>query len=129
MKTANRLIVAAQPLNVSYKSPYQQLKQIYTYSISATITGTPNGTIAIQASAAPETNDTQTNSGNNLAPAVPPPDGSFVTIADSTFSVTTAGTSFWNVIGVGYNYVRVIYTDLSSGSSTATMSITANIKG
>ena len=127
MRTFNKQIATAVPLNANYNSPYTQLKNIYTYTMVANISGTPNGTIAIQASNDPETNDTQTNSGNNLPPTNPPTN--WVTITNSPFSVTTSGEQMWNVVGIGYNYVRVTYTDLSGGSSTATMNIIINAKG
>lgn len=96
------------------------LKSIVLYSIAAIITGTPNGTLKLQASNDPETNDTQpsTNVPTNWAD-----------IANSSFTVTTAGETMWNIQDVGYNYVRVVYTDASGGTSTATMSIVYNGKG
>jgi len=96
------------------------------YTIAAIITGTPSGTLKIQASNDPETNDTQTNS-TGLPPAVGPVN--WVDIADSSFAVATSGETMWNVRYIGYNYVRVVYTDASGGTSTATMNIIYNGKG
>ncbi len=126
MRTINRTIVLAAPLNANYNSPYQPLKSIYTYTIAAIVSGTPTGSIALQASNDPETNDTQYNS-TNLPPAVGP--SNWVTIADSTFVLSAAGETMWNVNAVGYNYVRVVYTDASSGLSAATLKIIFNGKG
>jgi len=126
MRTFNKTLATAVPLNANYNSPYIQLKNIYTYSMAAIITGTPTGTLQIQASNDPETNDTQYNS-TGLPPSVAPTN--WVTIANSTFSVASAGETMWNVNAVGYNYVRVQYIDASGGSSTATMTIIFNGKG
>ncbi len=126
MRTINRTIVSAAALNANYNSPYQPLKSIYTYSIAAIVTGTPTGSVKLQASNDPETNDTQTNS-TGLAPAVGPVN--WVDITNSSFSLTAAGGTMWNVDAVGYNYVRVVYTDTSGGASTATMLIIFNGKG
>ena len=127
MRTFNKQVATAVPLNANYNSPYVQLKQIYTYCMSAVITGTPTGTIQIQASNDPETNDTQYNTTANQPPAVGPVN--WVTIANSPFTVTTSGEQMWNVNFVGYNYVRVQYIDSSGGTSTATMTILFNGKG
>jgi len=129
MRTFNQQIATAVPLNANYNSPYTPLKNIYTYAIAANISGTPTGTIQIQASNDPETNDTQYNTQSN--PQRPPAMGptNWVTITNSPFSVTTAGETMWNVNAVGYNYVRVQYIDASGGTSTATMNIIFNGKG
>lgn len=111
------------PLNANYNGYAYLLKYIYLYSIVAKITGTPNGSIMIQASNDPETNDTMPNQNPQPAPS------NWVTIQDSTFSVTTSGETFYNVTDVAYNYVRIAYTDGSGGTSTATMTITFNGKG
>lgn len=126
MRTFNKQISKAVALNANSSSPYVPLKNIYTYAMSAIITGTPTGTIKLQASNDPETNDTQTNS-TGLPPSVSPTN--WADIDGSLFTVTASGEVMWNVNAVGYNYVRVVYTDTSSGSSTATMNIIANMKG
>ncbi len=127
MRTFNKQIATAVPMNAAYNSPYVPLRNIYTYSMAAIVTGAPTGTIVIQASNDPETNDTQINPTSGVAPAVGPTH--WVTIANSPFTLSTAGETLWNVNAVGYNYVRVQYTDASGGTSTATMSIVFNGKG
>ena len=127
MRTFNERVATAVPMNANYNSPYTPLRNIYTYSMVAVVTGTPTGTIAIQASNDPETNDTQINTTANLPPAVGPTN--WVTITNSPFILSSAGETMWNVNAVGYNYVRVIYTDSSGGTSTATMNIIFNGKG
>jgi hypothetical protein len=127
MRVFNQQVATAVPLNANYNSPYIPLKSIYMYAMAAIITGTPTGTIQIQASNDPETNDTQYNVAGNRPPSTAPTN--WVTIANSPFSVTSAGESMWNVQAVGYNYVRVQYIDSSGGTSTATMNIVFNGKG
>jgi hypothetical protein len=127
MRTFNRQISTNVALNANVNGPYIQLKNIFMYSIAAIVTGVPTGTISLQASNDPETNDTQTNVAAGQAPAVGP--STWVTIDDSSFSLTSAGTTMWNVRDVGYNYVRVVYTDSSGGASTATMTVIFNGKG
>jgi hypothetical protein len=133
MRTFNKKIATAVPLNANYNSPYVQLKNIYTYTMSAIITGTPNGTVQIQASNDPETNDTQTNTPTVLGQSLGNPPSiapvNWVTISGSPFIVTSSGEQMWNVNAVGYNYVRVQYIDSSGGTSTATMNLIFNGKG
>ncbi len=40
-------------------------------------------------------------------------------IADSSFAVSAAGDVMWGYANRGFTYVRVVYTDGSSGMSTA----------
>jgi hypothetical protein len=129
MRTFNQTVATGAPLNGNYNSPYVPLKQIYTYTMAAIITGTPTGTVQIQASNDPETNDTQYNTTSSpLRPPTVAPTN-WVTIANSPFSVSSAGETMWNVNYAGYNYVRVQYIDSSGGTSTATMTIIFNGKG
>ena len=133
MRTFNRTVATGVPLNANYNSPYVQLKQIYTYTMSAIITGTPTGTVQIQASNDPETNDTQVQTSYDPGgtPTNPPAVGpvNWVTITGSPLIVTSSGEEMWNVNYAGYNYVRVQYLDSSGGTSTATMTIIFNGKG
>lgn len=126
MRTFNKQIVAAQALNASFNSAYTPLKGIYTYAMAFIVTGTPTGSVKLQASNDPETNDTQTNA-TGLPPAVGPTN--WADITDSNFTLTASGETMWNVNAVGYNYVRVVYTDTSGGTSTATAKIIVNGKG
>jgi hypothetical protein len=127
MRTFNKQISTAVPMNANSNSPYVQLKNIFMYSLAALVTGIPTGTIKLQASNDPETNDTQTNITSGVAPAVGPTN--WVDIADSAFALSAAGETMWNVRDVAYNYVRVVYIDSSGGASTATMAIVFNGKG
>lgn len=127
MRTFNQQITTEQTLNANYNSPYVPLKNILLYNVAAIITGTPTGIIKLQASNDPETNDTQTNITSGRPPAVGPVN--WVDITDSSFSLSAAGETMWNVKDVAYNYVRVVYTDTSGGASTAVMKIIFNGKG
>ena len=101
--------------------------------MSIIITGTPTGSVEIQASNDPDTNETQTNqpTQQNAQPSNPPAVApvNWVTIANSQFAVASTGETMWNVNFVGYNFVRVKYTDASGGTSTATAKIIFNGKG
>lgn len=123
MRTFNKQIATAVAMNANYTSSAVPLKNIYMYNISANVTGTPTGTIKLQASNDPETNDT-------MPLGVPQPlPTNWADIANSTFTLTASGDTMWNVSQVAYNYVRVVYTDTSGGTSTATMNIVINAKG
>lgn len=122
MRTTTKTLVAAQALNVNSNSVAQQLKNIYVYCISAIVTGTPTGVIKLQASNDPETNALPDGTFQQ-------PPSNWVDVASSSFSLTTSGETLWNVNAVGYNYVRVVYTDSSGGTSSATMKIVFNGKG
>lgn len=123
MITYNKKITTNQILNANINGPAAALKNIVMYSVVANITGVPTGTLTLQAS-----NDPETNTVMPLNNPQPPPTV-WATIANSNFTVTTAGVTMWNVSDVAYNYVRVVYTDASSGASTAHMDVVVNAKG
>lgn len=119
MRVFNQQIGTNIPLNASVNSNFVPLKSIYMYAVAAIITGTPTGTLKLQASNDPETNDS--------IPLVTP--ANWLDITASHVSVTSSGETMWNVREIGYNYVRVVFTDMSGGTSTATMTIVFNGKG
>lgn len=123
MRTANKQITTNQLLNANYNSPAMPLKNIYMYTAAFIVTGTPTGTVVLQASNDPETNDTMP--ANNPQPAPT----NWVTITGSSFTLSASGETMWNVSQIGYNWVRVQYTDASGGISTATANIIINTKG
>jgi hypothetical protein len=118
MRLLNEILLQDGDASVDLTSEHGLLAHVLGYSIQAVITGTANGTIKLQGS-----ND-------------PVPDANFQVrqypvvnwedIADSTQAVTGAGTVFYNVADVFYNWVRVIYT---SSSGTGTITIRLNTKG
>lgn len=121
MRVFNQTVQNNVVLNTNVNGPFVPLKSIILYTMAAIITGTPTGSIKLQASNDPETNDTQ--------PLSNAPPTNWVDITNSTFVVTTAGETMWNVNNIGYNYVRVVYTDTSGGASTAVMKVVFNGKG
>jgi hypothetical protein len=123
MRTYNEKLATNVVLSANRTSSFAPLKNIILYSIAAVITGTPTGTIKLQACNDPETNDTSPLPNAQSNPV------NWVDIADSSFPLTTAGETMWNVRDIGYNYVRVVYTDSSGGTSTAVMNIVFNGKG
>lgn len=119
----NKQVASNVPLNADYNSPATPLKTAYMYAMAANVTGTPTGSIKLQACNDPETNTT-------IPTGIPYPQAmNWVDIDNSTFTLNSAGETMWNVRAVAYNYVRVVYTDASGGSSTATMNLVVNVKG
>lgn len=127
MRVFNQQIATNHALNASFNSDYVPLKSIFMYSIAALYTNSVAGTIKLQASNDPETNDTQYNIAGNRPPSVAPIN--WVDITNSTFVLAGSGETMWNVRDVGYNYVRVVFTDTSGGTNTGTMTLVANCKG
>lgn len=125
MRVFNKQIATNVLLNANYNSNAVPLKSIFMYSIAAlTSNGTLVGTIKLQASNDPETNDSMP-----LGTPAPPPTH-WVDITGSSFTLFPAtNETMWNVRDVAYNYVRVVFTDNSGGTNTATMSIIVNAKG
>ncbi len=121
MRVYNQKIANDVALNANSNGVAVELKNVFMYAITATITGTPTGTLKLQASSDPLTDTT--------IPLTNSQPTNWVDITDSSFTVTSAGNSMWNVRDVAYNWVRVVYTDASGGASTATMDIVVNCKG
>lgn len=115
MRVNNNPFISNQILNADFNSVPQQLNQMFGYSIQGVITGTPTGTISLQMSDDP-------NSGN-INPV------NWTTITGTSQSVAAAGTFAYNVSDVEYTWVRLVYVDGSSGSSTAVLNATVNTKG
>lgn len=122
MQTVNQQFVTNQVMNTTIISVPLPVNQLYGYAIQASFTATPTGTLKLQAS-------TDKFSSNNALD----PDGLTVPahwddITGSPVSVSAAGTYTWNVTGCFYNYVRLVFTDGSSGASTAVLNATFNGK-
>lgn len=117
---AKNIIPLNTVLNANINGQAMQLLASFSYSIQIVFTGTPTGTFKLQASA-----DAYPNPVPNVTWPVHWSD-----VADSSFAVSAAGNVMWTVEFPGYNWVRVVYTDGSSGSSTAIItSATFNAKG
>jgi hypothetical protein len=115
------IIPAGTVMNTTLHSESMPLQTMYCYSIQVFFTGTPTGTFKLQASDDVYPSVNQTNLANL----------NWSDIANSSFTVAAAGNVMWNYsLLAGYNWVRVVYTDGSSGESTATItSATLNGKG
>ncbi len=114
------IIPAATVLNTTRTSSVQQVHECSMFAIQITIAGTPTGSFVLQGSNDPF------SSGQ---PGQPAPTH-FTAIADSTVSVTAAGSVLYNFADSAFNWIRIVYTDASSGASTATITeCTFNGKG
>lgn len=102
-------IPANTVMNKNLQSKACQLYQGTMYSFQVVFTGTPTGAFFLEASSDPYPAQTvQTPYPINWS-----------VVANSTFNVSAAGDCMWTVQFPGYNWVRVCYTDSSSGDSTA----------
>lgn len=114
MKVYNAQIFPILPLimNANLTSQAYQLTEAWSYSIQIVFTGTPTGTFKLQ------------GSSDNIIVGIPSLIATqspihWTDLVNSSESVSAAGSLIWDVPNPGYNYVRVIYTDGSSGVSTA----------
>jgi hypothetical protein len=89
------------------------VQKITYFSFSVFFTGTPTGTFYLEGSNDPYVIGTPTNS--NQAPT------HWSTIQGTSIAVSAAGDVSWDYGGTGYQFVRVSYTDGSSGASNATI--------
>jgi hypothetical protein len=98
-----------------------RVDQIFGLAIQATWTGTPNGTIKLQASC--DTPPTASQVANGGPDAVT----NWSDISDSSYSISgVAGNYMWNINGAFYNYIRIVYVN---ASSTGSLSAKACVKG
>lgn len=128
MKFVNviNLVPASTVMNTTINSTAQPMLDLFSFAIQVVFTGTPTGSIKLQFSndAAYAGNPRSGTSGLN------PPPTNWTDIANSSFTVTAAGNVGWDYSWPGFNWVRIVYTDTSSGSSTAIItSSTFNGKG
>lgn len=96
------------------------LGHIVNYSIQLVYTGSPNGSLKLQGS-----NDEGAKSNNvenvNIT--------NWSDIADTAVSVTAAGSNIYNIQNAGYRWVRLVWTNSSSGSPSTLTSARYNVKG
>lgn len=126
MRTNNipHIITANAIMNATINSLAVPLYQVYGYSIQIVFTGTPTGSFKLQASDDPVP---QAGSPSITAQATPT---NWTDIVNSTQAITAAGSIIWTVTDAFYNWVRVVYTDTSGGTSTAIVTVsTYNGKG
>lgn len=120
MKIYNIQFATDVDMNADITSDPLQLYEMFGYSIQVEFTGTPTGAFKLQASSDPIYKNAQ----------VPPAPTNWSDITDSDYTVSAAGNYMWNVSDVMYNYVRLVYTDASSGMSDAVLTVgTFNGKG
>ena len=107
------IIAPSTVMNATINSSAVPLLQTWFYAIQVVFTGTPTGTFKLQGSCDPIPQarvevQTPTNWSD---------------IINSSIAVSAAGNLMWNVSEIGYNYVRVVYTDTSGGTSTAIITV------
>lgn len=117
----DQVIFDNNDLSASRQSEPIYLGHIVNFSVQVVFSGTPNGTFKLQVSNDMGEIDAQTRlvQGRGVQ--------HWTDVADSSFSVTTAGDVFWTVQNIGYRWARVVYT-AASGSGTIE-SARANGKG
>lgn len=120
MQVYNKITLRNQALNASFNGPAMQLENMFGYAIQIEWTGTINGTFKLQAS----TDDNEVANHQGTWPL------HWTDIPDSDAAITTGDCAFYNVTDVMYNWVRIVFTDASSGSATGVItSATFNGKG
>ena len=114
------IIPVGTVMNATIDSIALGVPQMFGAAVQIEFTGTPTGNFKLQASADPWV-------ANPTAAQVPT---NWTDVADSTFTVSAAGNVMWNISDIEYNWLRVVYSDTSSGMSTAVISnADANLKG
>lgn len=124
----SNIIPASTVMNTTINSSPMQLLDMFGFAIQIVFTGTPTGSFKLQSSCDPVPKQNLVIGANGaIIYSVP----NWSDVANSTFSVVAAGNVFWNYDGtVNWNFVRVVYTDTSSGASTAIITVsTFNGKG
>lgn len=94
----NTNVIASDPI---------PLDQIWGYAVQAVWTGTPTGTLKLQASCDAPLFTNQTSSGLSAVT-------NWVDITDSPTSLIGApGNYMWNTLEASYRFVRLVYTNIS----------------
>jgi hypothetical protein len=117
------IILAGTVMNGTINSKAMQLQNSMFYNIQIVFTGTPTGSFKLQASS--DNSATMTAAGQFPYQPV-----NWTDVPDSSTAVSAAGSVMWNIEWASYNFVRVVYTDTSGGTSTAVITVsTMNVKG
>lgn len=119
MRIANIPLITAGDMKTTLTSAPVELDHIYGYAVQAVFTGSPAGTVKLQASCDPPT-------AYATAGATP---ANWTDVTDSSQAVSGAGSYLPNVIGGFYNWVRIVFTPTTPGSNAGTMNARINIKG
>jgi hypothetical protein len=119
VKLYNKKIVDNAAMSADIESVAYNVQQLLGYAIQAVFIGTPTGTLKLQASCDPATAITPGGS----------PVSDWTDIADSSHAISIEGDFMWNVSDVMYNWVRLVYTDASGGTSDGVLNVIINAKG
>lgn len=123
MRVANAALTVASgatgDLSASFNSDPFDVYAMTTIAIAATVSGsaTLNGTIKLQASC---------DHGQRSGQAPPTGVTNWVDIAGTTSTITADGSTMWNLSGVGFKWLRAVYTRTAG---TGTVAIRAHAKG
>lgn len=122
------IIPASTRMNATINSLAMQLENMLGFAIQIVFTGTPTGSFKLQTSCDQVSKQREVIGANG---AITFSVTNWSDVANSTFTVTAAGDVFWNYDETpNWSFVRVVYTDSSSGSSAAIItSATINAKG
>ena len=117
------IIPSGTVMNANLNSKAMQIQNNLFYAIQIVFTGTPTGTFKLQGSC----DNSATKTGAAQFPYVVT---NWTDISGSSQAVSAAGSILYNESFQAYNFVRVVYTDGSGGSSTAVITVsTMNAKG
>ncbi len=116
-------VIAPIAMNAAFTSYAIQIWEGLGFAVQLVITGTPTGTFKLQASCDP------CPQGSLSAPLTAFTPTNWTDILNSSQAVSAAGSITWNADGQYYNFLRIVYTDGSGGTSTATFTGRVNIKG
>ena len=119
MRFDNTLVVNAADASVTVTSSAITLENIFGYAIQVVFTGSPVGSLKLQASC-----DQGSNPIN--ASAIGAGITNWNDIAGTTVAISSAGLTLYNMDAQYYKWVRIVYTP---DSGTGTVSARINSKG
>lgn len=115
MRVYNQILDIVPDISIgSFTSNPAQLQHMIGYAVQIVFTGSPGGTVKLQAS--------------NDSPSVEGFPTNWSDVPNSSLAISASGVTLINVTDAYYNWVRVVYTN-SAGSPTGTCTITVNAKG
>lgn len=119
MRFDNTLIVNAGDASANITSNAISLESIYGFAMQAVFTGTPTGTLKLQASCDPGSNPINASAiGSGIT--------NWTDVANSSTAISAAGTVLYNIDAAYYKWVRIVYT---ASSGTSTLNVRFNGKG
>lgn len=120
MRVSNKQIITNGNMNANITGPAYLLDQVYGCSIQAVFTGTPAGTLSLQASCDP-------GPTSQVSPALDQPTN-WTTITGTAAVISAAGNQMWNVDLAFYEWIRLVYVDGGTGG-TGTLNARISTKG